>query len=78
MRLQRTLLIPFFLPRYHLLTIWEAKEEDHLFYLAYGIGNTLFCQHLMKFYLHQTIHKFCSVTNSKYYIEINFGVTNSE
>ena len=44
MRLQGALLIPFFLPRYHLSITWETKVEDHLFYLSYGIENTLFCQ----------------------------------
>ena len=51
-KLQGTLLIPLFLPPYHLLAPWEANVEDHLFYLAYGIENTLFCQRLMKVYLH--------------------------
>ena len=35
-----------------LLAPWEARVEDHLFYLAYGIENTLFCQRLMKVDLH--------------------------
>ena len=45
-------MIPLFPPLYHLLAPWEAEMEDHLFYLAYEIENTLLCQRLMKVYLH--------------------------
>ena len=38
-KLQGTLLIPPFLPCYHLLRTWEAKVEDHLFYLSYETKN---------------------------------------
>ena len=38
-KLQGTLLIPPSLPCYHLLRTWEAKVEDHLFYLSYETEN---------------------------------------
>ena len=45
-------MIPLFVPRYYLLTTWEVKVEDQLFYLVYEIENTLSCQRLMKVCLH--------------------------
>ena len=79
-RLRGTLLIQLFLLRYHLLTTWEAKVEDHLFKLSYGIENNLFSKCLMKVYLHQTTHKFCRVLHwqSKIIFFINLYIQKTD